>query len=264
MIAKLCAFAPTATSHPAVARGAGWILRFRGTPQTSPFSARSRTASGFRRGALSTDFIAQEFPHGFAPPAGFTDADRVILVAAALAERRLAASHGTAQLCVLIDGKPHDVTVRPENGGYAIESGGETRIAATDWRPSDRLLRFRTENGVATVQIERLPGNAFRLTHAGVVRRVQVLPPRAATLLQMIPPKIAADTSRSVLSPMPGLLSALVVEEGQEVKAGEALAIVEAMKMENVLRAERDGTIAKLCAKPGDSLAVDQVILEFA
>ena len=80
----------------------------------------------------------------------------------------------------------------------------------------------------------------------------------------MMPPKVAADTSRRVLSPMPGLLSAVVVEEGQEVKAGEALAIVEAMKMENVLRAERDGTIAKLCAKAGDLLAVDQVILEFA
>jgi propionyl-CoA carboxylase alpha chain len=80
----------------------------------------------------------------------------------------------------------------------------------------------------------------------------------------MMPPKVAADTSRLVLSPMPGLLSALTVEEGQEVKAGEALAIVEAMKMENVLRAERDGTIAKLRAQPGDSLAVDQVILEFA
>jgi len=80
----------------------------------------------------------------------------------------------------------------------------------------------------------------------------------------MMPPKVAADTSRLVLSPMPGLLSALVVEEGQEVKAGDALAIVEAMKMENVLRAERDGTIAKLRAKAGDSLAVDQIILEFA
>jgi propionyl-CoA carboxylase alpha chain len=79
-----------------------------------------------------------------------------------------------------------------------------------------------------------------------------------------MPPKVAADTSRLVLSPMPGLLSSLAVEEGQEVKAGEPLAIVEAMKMENVLRAERDGTIGKLCAKAGDSLAVDQVILEFA
>jgi propionyl-CoA carboxylase alpha chain len=125
-------------------------------------------------------------------------------------------------------------------------------------------LHLSIEGRVSTVQIERLPGRAFRLTHRGVVRRAQVLHRRVAALLMMMPPKIAADTSRLVLSPMPGLLSALVVEEGQEVKAGEALAIVEAMKMENVLRAERDGTIAKLRAKAGDSLAVDQVILEFA
>ena len=87
--------------------------------------------------------------------------------------------------------------------------------------------------------------------------------PRAAELLLMMPAKVAADTSRLVLSPMPGLLTALAVEEGQEVKAGEALAVVEAMKMENVLRAERDGRIARIRANPGDSLAVDQVILEF-
>jgi propionyl-CoA carboxylase alpha chain len=99
--------------------------------------------------------------------------------------------------------------------------------------------------------------------HGGVIRRVQVLPPRAAELLLTMPAKKPADTSRLVLSPMPGLLAALVVGEGQDVKAGEPLAVVEAMKMENVLRAERDGRIAKLCAQTGDSLSVDQVILEF-
>ena len=155
--------------------------------------------------------------------------------------------------------------MRPEPDGYVIETGGETCLAASDWRPADKLLHLRDRRIASpTVQIDRLPGSAFRLTHAGVTRRAQVLRPRIAALLQMMPPKAAADTSRSVLSPMPGLLTALVVSEGQEVKAGEALAIVEAMKMENVLRAERDGTVAKLCAKAGDSLAVDQVILEFA
>ena len=105
-------------------------------------------------------------------------------------------------------------------------------------------------------------GRGFRLVHRGVVRRVQVLPPRAAALLQKMPEKTPADTSRLVLSPMPGLLTQLVVAEGQEVKAGEPLAIIEAMKMENVLRAGRDGRVTKLRAKPGDSLAVDQIILE--
>jgi propionyl-CoA carboxylase alpha chain len=116
---------------------------------------------------------------------------------------------------------------------------------------------------VAAVQIERLRGAAFRVVHGGVVRRVRVLPPRAAELLALMPEKKPPDTSRLLLSPMPGLLSAIAVAAGQEVKAGEPLAIVEAMKMENVLRAERDGRIAKIRAAPGDSLAVDQVILEF-
>jgi propionyl-CoA carboxylase alpha chain len=116
---------------------------------------------------------------------------------------------------------------------------------------------------LATVQIERLPGAAFRLMHGGVIRRAQVLPPRAAELLALMPEKQASDTSRLLLSPMPGLLSSVAVSQGQEVKAGEPLAVVEAMKMENILRAERDGRIARVIANPGDSLAVDQVILEF-
>jgi propionyl-CoA carboxylase alpha chain len=96
-----------------------------------------------------------------------------------------------------------------------------------------------------------------------VVRRVQVMSPRAAELLALMPQKKPPDTSRLLLSPMPGLLASIAVEPGQEVKAGEALAIVEAMKMENVLRAERDGRISTIRAKPGDSVAVDEVILEF-
>ena len=193
-----------------------------------------------------------------------------VLIAAAsvsVAERRLAESEGApaeAAITVLLDGAPHEVALRAEPGGYAVDAGGETRLVASDWRPADRLMHLNLDGHVATVQIERLPGRSYRLAHGGIVRRAQVLHRRAAELLQMMPPKAAADTSRWVLSPMPGLLSALVVSEGQDVKAGEALAIVEAMKMENVLRAERDGTIAKLCAKAGDSLAVDQVILEFA
>jgi propionyl-CoA carboxylase alpha chain len=125
------------------------------------------------------------------------------------------------------------------------------------------LLRVRVDEHVSTVQVERLPGSAFRLVHRGVVRHVQVLSPRAAELLALMPEKKAQDTSRLLLSPMPGLLASVAVTQGQEVKAGEALAIVEAMKMENVLRAERDGRVARIRANPGDSLAVDQVILEF-
>jgi propionyl-CoA carboxylase alpha chain len=267
MIAKLCAYG--ADREQAIERLRGALDGFyvAGLRHNIAFLAAIAGTSRFADGALSTDFIAEEFPDGFAPPAGFVVADRVILIGAAIAERRLADSEGgpaVATLSVLIDGAAHDVTLRAEPGGYAVEHAGESCLAASDWQPADRLLHLRIGDHVAIVQIERLPGRAFRLTHAGVVRRAQVLHRRAAALLRMMPPKVAADTSRLVLSPMPGLLSALVVAEGQEVKAGEALAIVEAMKMENVLRAERDGTIAKLRVKAGDSLAVDQVILEFA
>jgi propionyl-CoA carboxylase alpha chain len=236
------------------------------------FLAAIAGSGRFRRGALSTDFIADEFPTGFAPPAEFVDADRAILLAAALAETRLhegeiaagsACEEVARALTVLLDGRPHPLAVRRDGSAYIVETDAESCLAATDWRPGEPLMHLRIEDAIATVQIERLRGRAFRLVHGGVVRHAQVLSPRAAELLAMIPAKRPADTSRLVLSPMPGLLTQVVVNEGQEVKAGEPLAVVEAMKMENVLRAERDGRVAKLCAKAGDSLAVDQVILEF-
>jgi propionyl-CoA carboxylase alpha chain len=146
---------------------------------------------------------------------------------------------------------------------YQVQIDRRSRLATTDWHPGERLLRVRVEQHVATVQLERLPGAAFRLIHRGVVRHARVLSPRAAELLALMPEKKAVDTSRLLLSPMPGLLSSVVVAQGQEVKAGEPLVIVEAMKMENVLRAERDGRIARIRVNTGDSLAVDQVILEF-
>jgi propionyl-CoA carboxylase alpha chain len=208
------------------------------------------------------------FPHGFAPPTETVAADRIILIAAALADARLHqierpdGNVDRGEQVVLLDGRPHRVAIRPEHSGDAITVNGDSFEVATDWRPGQPLLHLRIEDQTATVQIERRPGRVFALTHGGVIRRAQVLSPQAAELLEKMPEKQVADTSRLVLSPMPGLLTSVAVEEGQEVKAGEPLVVVEAMKMENVLRAERDGRIAKLRAKPGDSLAVDQVILE--
>jgi len=169
-------------------------------------------------------------------------------------------------LTVLLDGRPYPLSVRPEGSAYVVErggeTGGETCLAATDWRAGHKLMHLRIEERLLIVQVEMLRGRAFRLVHAGVIRRAQVLSPHAAGLLAAMPEKQPADTSRLVRSPMPGLLAQIVVGEGQEVKAGEPLVVVEAMKMENVLRAERDGRVATLRAKPGDSLAVDQIILE--
>src|SRR5712691_9568338 len=211
------------------------------------FLAAVAARERFREGRLSTDFIAESFPGGFAPPAGFVPADRVILIAAALAETRLHESetapggaNAVRPLTVLLDGRPSAVSVCPEGSSYIVKSDGESRSAATDWRPGQPLLHLRIDNHSWVVQVEMLRGRAFRLVHGGLVRHAQVLTPRAAELLMMMPEKQPADTSRLVLSPMPGLLTSIVVGEGQEVKAGEPLVVVEAMKMENVLRAERD------------------------
>ena len=240
------------------------------------FLAAVAANSRFRAGALSTDFIAQEFPGGFAPPARLVAADRLILLAAALAGQRVrerqAGIEGkldgggaviSGEWAILLDGTPHRIAVHSAGTGYTVEIAGERVDAATEWQPGQVLMRIIAGSESATVQVERLSAAEFRLVHSGVVRRVQVLSPRAAELLALMPDKKPPDTSRLLLSPMPGLLSSIAVEPGQEVKAGEALVTVEAMKMENVLRAERDGRIAAIRAKPGDSLAVDEVILEF-
>jgi propionyl-CoA carboxylase alpha subunit len=280
MIAKLAVHGPDRDTATLRLRDALDRTYISGVQNNVAFLAAAVAKPRFRAGALSTDFIAEEFPGGFAPPADFVEPDRAILLAAALAGRRIC-EHETAidgvpsatrakipakiaeRWTILLDGAPHAVLVRPEGDDYAVEIDGERRVASTDWQPGQVLLHMRLEARVATVQIERLPAAEFRLVHQGVVRRAQVLTPRAAELLALMPKKAAADTSRLLLSPMPGLLSSVAVAQGQEVKAGEPLAIVEAMKMENVLRAERDGRIAKIRAKPGDSLAVDEVILEF-
>ncbi len=276
MIAKLVAWGRDRDAATGRLRDALDSFYIAGVQNNAAFLAAILATPRFRTGALSTSFIADEFPAGFAPPPGFVEPDTTILLAAALAHRRIregetaidgqlpgAGGEILERSTILLDGAAHPVAVRPQGGGYAVEIGGKGRVAGTDWRPGQPLLRVETEAGRTTVQIERLRGAEFRLVHRGVVRRARALSPRAAELLALMPAKQAADTSRLLLSPMPGLLSSIAVAPGQEVKAGEALAIIEAMKMENVLRAGRDGRIAAIRAKPGDSLAVDEVILEF-
>jgi propionyl-CoA carboxylase alpha chain len=276
MIAKLVAAGPDRNTAIERLRGALDGFYVAGVQQNIAFLAAAVAKPRFSKGALSTNFIAEEFRGGFAPPSGFVEPDRVILLAAALAHRRIrereaaidgqlpgACTEIAERPMVLLDGRSYPVSLRPEEGAYRVEIEREDCLASTDWRPGEALLQVRVGERVATVQIDRLPGAAFWLAHGGVIRRAQVLPPRAAELLALMPEKQASDTSRLLLSPMPGLLSSVTVSQGQEVKTGEPLAVVEAMKMENILRAERDGRIARIRANPGDSLAVDQVILEF-
>ncbi len=278
MIAKLIAYGEDRES--ARQRLSQALDRFllEGVENNIAFLARVVASERFAKGALSTDFIAEEFPFGFAAPSGFVEADRMILFAALIVYRRLRereaslqgrlpqpAPANPEQLIVLLDGKAFAASLSGDGRGvYKIESEGEAFALKSLWRPGEPLLEIEREGKSFAIQVERLLESSFRLTHKGVARRAQVLSPRAAELSALMPEKKAADSSRLLLSPMPGLLRAVLASLGQEVKAGEALAIVEAMKMENVLSAERDGVIAKIHAQPGDSLAVDQVILEFA
>src|SRR5438045_8014144 len=129
----------------------------------------------------------------------------------------------------MLDDEPYPMSVRAEGSIYIVEREGESCLAATDWRAGHPLLHLRIEDRTLTGQVDMLRGRAFRLVHAGVIRRAQVLAPHTAGLLAAMPKKQPADTSRLVRSPMPGLLAQIVVAEGQEVKSGEPLVVVEAM-----------------------------------
>ncbi len=133
----------------------------------------------------------------------------------------------------------------------------------SDWKSGDPIWNGTINDKPVTVQVRTIL-NGFALSYRGVETKAYVYTEREAGYARLMPAKKVADTGKQVLCPMPGLVVSIAVKEGQEVKAGETVAVVEAMKMENVLRAEIDGTVKKINAKPGDSLAVDAVILEFA
>src|SRR5262249_36097205 len=147
-------------------------------------------------------------------------------------------------------------------GGVDVTIDGAMLAVRSGWAPGEALFSGTVDGVSLVVQIDR-EGIAWRLTHGGVALRGLVLPRFAAAMLALMPEKAPPDTSRCLLSPMPGRLSQILGKPGQEVKAGEALAVVEAMKMENVLRAERDGKVKAVHAQAGASLAVDQKIAEF-
>ena len=265
----------------AIARLAGALDAYyiRGLNHNIPFLAALVRHPRFARGELTTNFIAEEFPKGFhGVEVGKPEARLLSAVAAfaqhCAAQREVAiegqlpghAAKAPDEWIVRLAGHEHRCAVTPTGEGASLSLDGTLVTLKTAWRPGEPLLRATIEDGAAhvlTVQIERA-GIGWRLTHGGHRIDATVMTPRTAELAARMPIKAAPDLSRFLLSPMPGLLVSIAVSLGQEVKAGEVLAVVEAMKMENVLRAERDGVVGKLHAKPGDSLAVDQHILEFA
>jgi propionyl-CoA carboxylase alpha chain len=281
MIAKVVTHAPTrieAIDHMAASLDG---LRLEGIRHNVPFLAALMRHDRFREGNLSTNFIAEEYPEGFEGGA-LTAADRKALLAAAvfvqvrvwerqskisgqLREGGLAGVPADMVARVGKDTVPcryqsdeTSVTVHLDGRG----NGGKQKVVS-DWQPGEALFQGTVGGRTITALVEpALVG--YRLTHGGATIEVSVERPRIAELAALMPEKVAPDTSKYLLCPMPGILVSVNVKEGQEVKAGEALAVVEAMKMENVLLAERDGVVESIKADAGASLAADDVILEFA
>jgi propionyl-CoA carboxylase alpha chain len=229
----------------------------------------------FLEGRLTTAFIAEEFPHGFRAAAAPQTAAFLAAVAAAVHRNyreRAAGIEGQVKghevridgrYVVVGDDADHAATVLPADGGYDVRVGDRTFALRYRFRFGGILMRGTCNGEPFALQLERR-GLAYRLTHGGAQAEVQVLPQRAAELLRLMPKKPPPDRSRFLLSPMPGLLAEVAVAAGQEVKAGQRLVVIEAMKMQNVIVAERDQTIGKVLAREGDSLAVDQPVIEFS
>jgi len=229
----------------------------------------------FREGRLSTNFIADEYPDGFHPADVPREDPALAAVVAVVVHRRLMEyavrmsgqlpSHDRsvrADWVVQLHGEQQPVRIVPLPGGFEVECRGNTYRVITAWTTRDPLFRAEINGRSVCVQVDRA-GVSYKLFHRGAETEAQVLSPRAAELSLLMLEKKAPDLSKFLLSPMPGLLVRLAVSAGQEVKAGEELAVVEAMKMENSLRAVNDGVVSKVMAEQGQSLVVDQPIVEF-
>ena len=167
-----------------------------------------------------------------------------------------------SDLVVVMGDDHHPVTLTAAEGGWDVAFAGEICKVRSDWQFGQMLYRGTFNGAAFCMQVERR-GLKYRLSHWGTQADVLVMNGAAAALQKLMPHKAPPDMSRFLLSPMPGLLTEIAVTAGQEVKAGETLAKIEAMKMENVLKAERDCVVDALLAKPGESLAVDQPIIGF-
>jgi len=250
----------------------------RGVRHNIPFLAALIRHPRFLEGRLSTNFIAEEYPDGFAGAP--IDGERAVFVAVAAAmqlekaarDARIGKTADEARVVddrfwtVVIDGTHVETVVSGEPGdclvAFEIDNVAQALPVVSAWKPGETLFEGEVAGAQARVQVHPTP-LGWRLEMGGAAADLAVLTRRTAELLRLMPKKQAADTSKFVLSPMPGALVSLAVAVGQEVKAGEEIAVVEAMKMENVLRAERDGTVKALHAAPGDALSVDQAIVEF-
>jgi len=282
MIAKLVTYAPTRTAAIESMSQALDAFTIEGVRHNIPFLASLMQHPRWKEGRLSTAFIAEEYPSGFLAslPEGET-ARTLAAVAAAMdhvlgerkrkisgqmigrvvtREKRRHVRLGEVEVGLEIMRQQDAIGVRFINGK---QINTQIHVLQSQWRPGGQIWAGTMDGKEIAVQVRAIP-NGFSLAWRGFETKAHVYTGSEAALARLMPVKISANSGKQVLCPMPGLVVSITVVEGQEVKNGEQLAIVEAMKMENVLRAERDATVKKIHVKPGDSLAVDAVILEFA
>jgi propionyl-CoA carboxylase alpha chain len=165
---------------------------------------------------------------------------------------------------VVVGHARREVHVAFDGDALLVDTDGRRmRLDGVRWRPGLATFRGVLDGRAFSVTVKPA-AEGFVIRHRAATQHVLVLTPRSAELHDRLPPKLAADTSKMVLSPMPGLVVTLDVIVGQEVRAGEAVAVIEAMKMQNIIRAERDGVVTAVNAKAGDSVAADEVLVEFA
>jgi len=276
MIAKLCTWGSDRDTALEAMRVALDRFEVEGIGHNLPFLSAVMDHPRFVSGEITTAFIAEEYPDGFDGVA-LSDADAHRVAAAAAAMHRVAEIRRTrvsgrmdnherrvgSDWVVSLQGADHDVHIDADPGGSTVTfADGNVMRVASDWTPGDSLATLKIDDASLVLKIGKIPGG-FRIRTRGADLKVHVRSPRVAELNALMPEKLPPDTSKMLLCPMPGLIVKVDVEVGDEVQDGQALCTVEAMKMENILRAERKGVVAKINAGAGDSLAVDDVIMEF-
>ncbi|PWJ16923.1 acetyl-CoA carboxylase biotin carboxylase subunit [Jannaschia seohaensis] len=275
MIAKLCTWGPDRQAAIEGMRVALDSFEVEGIGHNLPFLSAVMDHPKFVAGDMTTAFIAEEYPDGF-EGVELPEAELTRIAAACAAMHRVAEIRRTrvsgrmdnhervvgSDWVVTLDGHRFDASMTADKAGADVTIGGKTLRVEGDWTPGDRLAAMTVDGAPLVLKVGKVSGG-FRIRSRGADLIVHVRSPRHAELAELMPVKEAPDTSKLLLCPMPGLVVRINVAEGDEVQEGQALAVVEAMKMENVLRAERKGTVSKVNAAAGDSLAVDDVILEF-
>ncbi|MEO2047939.1 MAG: acetyl/propionyl/methylcrotonyl-CoA carboxylase subunit alpha [Pirellulales bacterium] len=277
MIAKLITYGDSRETAIAHMRHALNRFYLSGVSHNISFLAALIESTRFREGRVTTNLIAEEYPDGFHPADVVHDEPALLIAVAAAIHRRYMdrAASISGQMpgyerevqqswVVVMEGAQHAADVLPldHGSGHDVNYDGEYYRVLSDWQFGQPLFQG-TVNGVEICMMIERRNMIYRIFHWGSQIDIMVLTAKAAELLAWLPKKTPPDMSRFLLSPMPGLLSQLMVDVGHQIKKGQDLAVIEAMKMENVLLAERDGTVAKSFVTVGDTLEVDQPILEF-